>query len=218
MRAAEQKTLEDRKSIDEAPPAPSKKMLIASDSQRQQLPQKKGLQSQVVKKDFCGDILYTTHPGAIYKPYAVSPFGDTVELHDGSMWSICSEDRPYTFNWLTSDDLVIIPNSDWFSLYTYRIVNQQTGASVRANLALGPIYRGIFTYWIVAIDYINGQVCLQDGSIWTMSPIDFNIIKKWMINDTVIIGVNNGAFAAIRPNILINVNMNNYGMGSCLFY
>lgn len=198
---------------------PSASMLMASASIRAQMPANTDSESSVTKKDLLSkSLLYTSHPGAFYSPYVVSLFGDTVEFHDGSVWSICFDDRTLTYNWLITDDIVVTPNDEWFSLYAYRLTNQQTGVAVRANLYLGPIYRGIFSYWIVAIDYINGQVCLQDGSIWSMSPIDLNIIRKWMVGDTVIIGVNNNAFASIRPNILINVNTNNYGIGNCLFY
>lgn len=203
---------------DEQDVEPSAEMLLASASIRAQMPADSANESSVAKKELSSKSLYTSHPGAFYSPWVVSLFGDTVEFNDGSVWSICFEDRTFTYNWLITDDVIVTPNDEWFSLYAYRLTNQQTGIAVRANLYLGPIYRGIFSYWIVAIDYINGQVCLQDGSIWSMSPIDLNIVRKWIVGDTVIIGVNNNAFASIRPNILINVNTNNYGIGNCLFY
>lgn len=201
---------------DECDSIPSDSMLLASASIRAQMPESDVENS--VKKEPFGSKLYTTHPGVFYKPNTVSVFGDTVEFHDGSIWSIAFDDRPFVFNWFTSDDVVIMPNDDWYSLYTYRLHNQQTGLSVRSNIYLGPVFRGFYSYWIIAIDYYNDQVCLQDGSIWSMSPLDDGITRNWKIGDTVILGVNNNSFSSIRPNILINVNMNNYGMGNCLFY
>lgn len=198
----------------EVPAQPTEEMLEASAKAKEQ-----------TEKDSVGAlklnskaIYYTTHPGAFHYPKGVSIFGETVELEDGSLWSIYSGDRYLTLNWLVTDDIVITPNWTWYSIFQYRLVNQQTGASVQASLTLGPIYAGFYTHWIVAIDYYNNQICLEDGSVWSMSAFDTSITNKWLINDTIIIGVNDGVLSSTRPNILINVNTNNYGCGTCLFY
>ena len=163
-------------------------------------------------------VYYTTHDGAYHKPISISPVGNTVELEDGSIWNIHSRDSQKTLNWLATDILVVTPNHCWFSIYDFRLVNQNTGASVRANLSLGPIYNGLQTHWIVGIDYNNRVIVLEDGSVWNMSYFDDAVVKKWLMNDIVIIGINDGWFAGNKRNILINVNMLNYAACKCINY
>ena len=106
-------------------------------------------------------VYYTTHPGAFYYPVVVSLLGDSVQLHDGSIWSIANGDSYKTLNWLTSDIIVITPNQEWFSSYMFRMTNQDTGVSVKCNMMLGPIYNGLYTHWIYAIDYVNKEILLR---------------------------------------------------------
>lgn len=160
---------------------------------------------------------YTTHTGALHYPFAVSVFGDRVELEDGSVWTVRSGDTYKTLNWLTSDLIVMTPNQEWFTVYNYKLTNQNTGVSVGVNLELGPIYNGTCTHWIIAIDKANNKVCLEDGSIWEMSNDDYRVVNKWLINDTVIIGVNDGWLSSYRPNILLNVNTLNHARCTCIY-
>lgn len=160
---------------------------------------------------------YTSHPGAFHNPVAVSALGDTVEFRDGSIWTIASGDTYKTLNWLTSDRLVVTPNHSWFSSFMFCITNQDTGVSVKANLFLGPIYNGLYTHWIVAINYYTQEICLEDGSIWKLSGFDSSIYNKWLLNDTIIIGVNDGFLSSSKPNILINVNTLTYSRAKCTF-
>jgi hypothetical protein len=161
-----------------------------------------------------GYTYYTSHAGALHQPMAVGAYGETVELEDGSIWSIYSGDRYKTLNWYTSDPIIVLPNH-YFSLYNYKIINVNTGAVCQANLFLGPIYNGYYTKWITAIDYIQELVWLNDGTCWQMSGYDYSTVQKWLPNDTVIIGINDGSFSGSNPNILINVNMLNYAIGKC---
>jgi hypothetical protein len=94
--------------------------------------------------------------------------------------------------------------------------NQATGTSAKANLYLGPFYNGLFTHWINSIDYSNGVVILEDGSTWVMSSWDKKSWKKWLPNDTVLIGVNDGFLSSFNPNILLNVNVLNHAIGECV--
>lgn len=158
-------------------------------------------------------MFYTSHPGAFHRADYISIFGDSIELEDGSIWSVRGSDAYKTLNWLPSDLIVITPNHSWFSVYNFRLTNQNTGVSVESNLNLGPIYNGPFTHWIVSIDYYHDVVYLEDGSVWNMSYYDGSIVRKWVVNDTVIIGINDSWLSATRPNILINVNMLNYAAG-----
>lgn len=158
----------------------------------------------------------TSHPGAIHYPVAVSFTGDLIELEDGSVWAVRPCDAYKTLNWILGDTVFILPN-DWFSIYSYRIVNQQTGAVVDVNLSQGPIYNCVYTHWIVGIDYWNEEIWLEDGSRWTITAFDYSTFKKWALNDTVIIGINDDYMSTTRPNILINVNMLNYCRANCCF-
>jgi len=162
--------------------------------------------------------LTTTHAGIYQAPLAVSALGDTVELVDGSIWNVRSNDRYKTFDWLTSDQVIIKPNHSWFSSYHYKLTNLSTKSNVAVNLSLGPIYNGVHTHWIVAIDYQNRQICLEDGTVWSIKKSDRGAMNKWIVNDTVIIGVNDGYFSSkSNPNILINVNVLNYARGAVMY-
>lgn len=162
------------------------------------------------------DEYYTTHPGAFHQPVAVSPYGDTIELEDGSVWTARSYDRYKTLDWMMGDSILIAPNHNWFSLYDFKLINQNTGAHVEVNLSLGPYYNGFHTRWIQSIDYYNRIIVLDDHSVWNMSKYDRSIIYNWAVNDTVIIGINDGWLVGDYVNILINVNMLNYGAGKSL--
>lgn len=160
-------------------------------------------------------VFYTSHEGAFHRAVGVTFFGDQVTLEDGSIWTVASFDRWNTLNWLTTDTILVMQNKWMFSSYKFMLVNQNTGAEVEVNLTLGPIYSGVYTHWIVAIDYFNDEVFLEDGSIWKMDWFDSSAINKWMVNDTVIVGVNESR-SLVNPNILINVNVLNYARGICL--
>lgn len=157
---------------------------------------------------------YTTHAGALHWAISVTPFGDSVQLEDGSIWSVSSWDRYKTLNWLSSDTILVAQSSNYFSIYGYKLINVNTGAEVEVNLTLGPIYNSVYTYYIVGIDYFWNEVMLNDGTVWKFFWDD-SVMKKWLINDTVIIGINDGAFSGSEPNILINVSMLNYARCVC---
>jgi hypothetical protein len=171
----------------------------------------------IAKSSINATTYYSSHQGAMHHPIAVSLLGETIELEDGSIWSVSSGDRHQTLDWMTGDIIVILPNHTWFSSYDYRLVNLNTGANIKVNLSLGPIYNGFYTHWIIAIDYKHGEICLEDGSVWDMSSWDSSIVSNWLPNDTIIIGINDGWFSGSNPNMLINVNMNDHAIGNCIY-
>jgi hypothetical protein len=173
--------------------------------------------NMIQKKGVNATTYYTSHEGAMHHPISVSLLGETVELEDGSIWTVSSSDRYQTLDWMTGDIIIILPNHTWFSAYDYRLVNLNTGANIKVNLSLGPIYNGIYTHWILAIDYNKREICLEDGSVWKMSWWDGSILNQWLPNDTIIIGINDGWFSGGNPNMLINVNMNDNAIGNCVF-
>ncbi|MBA3238318.1 MAG: hypothetical protein H0T62_08255 [Parachlamydiaceae bacterium] len=205
--------------------APMQEILAASQAAKA-LFQKQGLNeatAQISKKGI------TTHPGVFH--FSVGFSGNTIGLEDGSWWKAYSGDMSITKNWVTSlgsftpDSIIIEPNLNWpsYSNYRYYLTNQQTSKSVRVNLSLAPFYNGTYTHYIHSYTYIVDsygflyvQLCLNDGSIWNMLTDDYPITSLWKVNDTVILGCNSGVYSAIAPNILINVNTNNYGAGACV--
>lgn len=159
----------------------------------------------------------TSHLGAYHQPHYITPLGDVIRLEDGSEWAVRYSDRNNTLDWYTSDRLIITPNHDWFSSYDYRINNESTGAVVRVNLITAPYYNGVFTHWIVAIDYTHKQVCLEDGSVWSISVWDGAELSRMALEDTIIIGTNDSWFKSSRPNILINVDTLEFVKARCDF-
>lgn len=172
-------------------------------------------------------IVSSGHPG-IFK-FSTKISGKKVYLEDGSRWRIHPADVYYMTNWYTSmnsflpDNIVISLNTDPSSYLSYRycLVNQQTQVAVRAEIDLAPLKilkRTIYSYAWLKDSYgqLYVQLCLNDGSVWNMLSNDFPFTGIWKINDTIIIGSNNGIASSIAPNILININSNNYGAGNCI--
>lgn len=165
---------------------------------------------------FSSNVFYTTHNGAYHNPVSVTALGGVVHLEDGSVWSIADGDHYKTLNWYTNDLLVLTPNHDWFTTEMFRMSNQNTGVSVRCNMVLGPIYHGLYTHWIVGINYYTQEIYLEDGSIWQVTGFDSSIFSKWLLNDTIVIGVNDGYLSTTKPNILIDVNTLTFVRATCV--
>lgn len=162
---------------------------------------------------------YTSHNGAFHNPYFVSSCCTKVELGNGSIWHIAPSDAYKISNnfWYTDDLIVITPNHEWFSSYMFRMHNQNTGVNVKCNLHLGPFYNGLLTHWIIAINYYTQEIWLQDGSIWQVTGLDSSTFSNFCLNDTVIIGINDGFLSSTRPNILINVNTLTHVRANCIW-
>lgn len=165
---------------------------------------------------FSADVFYTTHNGAYHNPISVKSLGGIVHLEDGSVWSIADGDHYKTLNWYTNDLIVLTPNHDWFTTELFRMSNQNTGVSVRCNMVLGPIYHGLYTHWIVGINYYTQTIYLEDGSVWDVTGFDSSIFGKWLVNDTIVIGVNDGYLSSTKPNILIDVNTLTFVRAICI--
>ncbi len=167
------------------------------------------------------------HPG-IFK-FASNISGNKVYLEDGSRWRVHSSDLYYMSNWYTSansflpDNIVVALNTDTASYLSYRycLVNQHTQVAVRAEINLAPLKslrRYIYSYAWLTDNYghLYVQLCLNDGSVWNMLSADFPFTGLWNVDDTVIIGSNNSFGNSVAPNILININSNNFGAGLCI--
>lgn len=140
---------------------------------------------------------------------AVAISGESVEFEDGSVWKVSAYDAHKVKHFQMQDPLIVTQNHRWFSRYQYRIINQVTGASLEANLYLGPIKEGIYTNYICEIDQYRGEVYLTDNSRWKVSIYDAALLEKWVLNDPIIIGQNSGWDSACQG-LLINVETGNY--------
>lgn len=163
----------------------------------------------------------TTHPGALHYVTAVTyPYGDPVQLEDGSIWSISTSDSYKTLNWLTTDNILIVPNRNpvWYTIYPYCLLNQQTGVSVQATPTSSPWFNGYYSRWIYSIDYYNCQVLLNDGSVWNVPFCDSWILSGYLPGDYVTMGFNDSPGNGLGANILINFNTLQYVYSNCIYY
>lgn len=149
-------------------------------------------------------------PNYCHWVYAISTLGDTIQLEDGSVWSISPRDSHKIFNWKSQDALIIYPNYRWFSNYNYRVLNKATNQTIEVNLNLSPIVDGEGTNYIHDIKNDCSAVMLQDQSVWHVNSKDRKIVEQWALGDLIIIGVYDKGYFESDTNILINANMNNH--------
>lgn len=189
----------------------------ATAAQKQQF-STKSLNKQL--KATSSDLFYTSHEGVFQYPVSISGYGD-IMFEDGSMWFVKPSEAHRVQKWLgispvgevISYPIVVSINHSLFSSYNFKLTNQTTGVSVCANLSLKPDYYNQNTHWIAAIDYYYNIVYLEDGTVWHMSSFDSGIVNEWLVNDTVIIGINDSWGSSSNPNILINANLlTSYGI------
>lgn len=156
--------------------------------------------------------IFKSYPPVYFSPAvhclkAISAFGDSLTIEDGSQWVVSANDAPKILNWGSQDLILITQNHRWFSKYKYKIVNQNSGASVEANLNLGPIDDGNHAPCVIAIDTTRGELVLSNNSRWQISSYDSANFEDWRLNDLIIIGFNSGWDSGC-PGLLINVDMN----------
>lgn len=132
--------------------------------------------------------------------------GTLIAIEDESQWEIPESNKKTSSNWDLGDQLIITPNSSYFSSYSYTLHNLKTGTSTPANLYYGPRIDGDYTKQVTLIDTVEGEVTLSDGSSWIVSTYDEANLKKWEVYDYVIIGKSNNN----NKNILINVNLDKH--------
>lgn len=200
---------------------PSEEMLEACRNCELENPIEKSMDETKAKELKKKATYYTSHPGAMHYAIAVSlPYGDPVQLEDGSIWSVYTGDSYKTLNWLLTDDILILPNRNpvWNSIYPYSLLNVQTGVSVQATFSAGPWIYSSYTYWIYSIDYYNCQICLNDGSVWSIPYSDSWILNTFLPGDYVTMGFNPTPGNGLGSNILINFSTMQYVYSTCIIY
>ncbi len=154
--------------------------------------------------------------------YGMDPAGATVELDDRAVWRVEGEDSRYNVRyWLPQDPIVIYPvMCTCFTGTRFFMYNQRTKTSANAEISLGPVIGGPCNNRIIYIDYMYGEVRLQDGqggvSVWIAEPNDLYVIQNWRLYQSVILGSNNtwpANWASRCHHILINVENNSYIRG-----
>lgn len=172
----------------------------------------------LVKNDNFFAYIFDSYPSAYYPPSihwlsGISAFGDSIELEDGSTWKVSDYDRYKANNWRSEDPLLITQNHRWFSKYSYRIINKNSGASVETNLYFGPIKNGEYTLYIFSIDRVKNTIKAINGkneiTHWEICSKDWHEFDEWEPNDAIIVGYNSGWDSRYEC-ILINVNMDNF--------
>lgn len=163
----------------------------------------------------------TTHPNALHYVTAVTqPYGSSVQLEEGSIWNVYSGDGYKALNWLTTDNILILPNRNtfWNSVYPYRLLNQQTGASAQVVCSYASWTNSGYSRWIYSIDYYNCQLCLSDGSIWNIPFCDAGVLDSFLPGDYIIMGFNDMPRNGLGENILINFSTTEYVYSTCIYY
>ncbi len=136
-----------------------------------------------------------------------------VQMEDETRWLVADYDVYKTLSWRSEDYIAIYPNYSYFSkdIYKYRLVNRRNGDVVEAKLTRGPLVGGPFTKMVMAVDAYNSALFLTDGTQWSVRSGDYSELRKWQVNDFVIIAINDGFWSGyFYPTVLINVTRNEY--------
>jgi hypothetical protein len=160
--------------------------------------------------DYDSNYLYRIYPSANYFPVSITPSGDNIQLHDGSLWYVHPNQRNIIKNWVQTDKLFIKPNVAWFSSYSYvlqnRTIEDRNQRIVEVSLLEPPVMNGDYTRWVIDVDYHNHLVYLNDDTVWYINPNDSSF-NKWQIGQRLVIGVNNRWRTSEFPHILINAGI-----------
>lgn len=166
-------------------------------------------QKECSSKFFTSAFPTSYFPIGMHSLLSVSAAGTSLDIEDGSRWSIPAySDRVKIAHWSSQDPLIITQNDQWWPLApTYKIMNHATGEQIRANLQLGPFKNGPYTRYIQTINYQLGEIVLNDLTKWQISILDMDALIDWYISDAVIVGYNT-SWDSNCQGLLINVNKN----------
>jgi hypothetical protein len=148
---------------------------------------------------------------------SLDPAGATIEMDDNSIWRIeGTNSRCNVQNWELNDPIIIYPVTYTYMTGTrFFVYNQRTRTNANAELLIGPVVAAPTNNRIIHIDYMYGEVRLQDGqgnvSIWIAENNDLNIIQNWRLFQSVILGSNKtwpANWSSDCEYILINVENN----------
>ncbi len=164
----------------------------------------------------------TTHRAAYHKAINRSADGLDIELEDKSIWQVHSWDASKVKSWQSHQIIVVAPNKNIFTKgsYPFKFVNLDTKQTVKVKMKLTPVLndpnQDIYVHWIEDINYYNGIIRLEDGSVWNIKPSDISMMRHFARYNIVIVGTNDGWFRGSYSNILICVRNNAYICGTVI--
>lgn len=137
-----------------------------------------------------------------------------IKIEDGSTWEIAESDVATINSWSNDDALFITPNTSWWFLTKkkYYITRELDGSYVQANLIDGPVVYGPYSHWVIGLDVTQGQIFLENQSVWCVDPNDLYILTDrvnktdWAEKDHIIMIEDKRA--KDYKYVFINVNMN----------
>lgn len=147
--------------------------------------------------------------------FGFTPDGSTIQMMDGSKWSVLGEGNLKVTNWVKSDDIFIKP-ALWYAPSKYVFYNRTLNETVSVNLIAFPSQTSDYTFKISNINYTKRWVLLNDNTVWQVGPdVSFS---SWQIGDRVLVGVNNYWRTTAYPQIIINVEIQKAPYCSAIFY
>lgn len=126
--------------------------------------------------------------------------GKTLATYDETIWEIARGDNSTAARWPKNSPVILSPNTNWFSAYSFRLTNKLRGESVNANISFGPYKK--FAIYITDLDHQTGFISLSNGTQWRVDPT--SEFQRWKPGQAVLIGENYAWFQ--RDYILININ------------
>ena len=156
---------------------------------------------------YYGNLYPYSYAGSHHWVTGVSLLGDYVYTEDGAGYTISSLDAWETTYWLTTDRIIITADTG-LSYYNYYICNLTRGTKVLAHMTEGPYYLGAHTRWITSKGVFG--FWLNDGYYCDVSSFDYDLMDLYAVNDTIVVGVNDGFLSLFNPFILINVELDMY--------
>lgn len=166
-------------------------------------------------------LFYTSNEEAYQHLHEVVPLGDQLVLWDRSRWTVNPDQAYLCKKWQKGAEVVVLPNRPWLfrSPYKFRIQNVALGESVEVNMALSAHVDSHLFHYLTYVDYRNGRVVLNDGSVWSVPLNDTDLLAEWCAEPherhIIMIGMNDSWFS-FKPNILINVSRYSYLPARCI--
>lgn len=133
----------------------------------------------------------------------------SVELSDGSVWTVSLFDRYKIKTWSTNHCIHVTQNTRWFSSNRYRLINEQLGDVVEVALAEGPWLESANAIKIKYIDLKTKTVELIDGRKLSVAESDAVSLASWHIADSLILGFNSG-FDRKHETLIVHVASNTF--------
>lgn len=137
-----------------------------------------------------------------------------IQLDDGSIWKVHTEDLKKMVKWKKKHLIIVKPYHhclypDFIVAYKYVLQN------ISLNEVIGVYFHSFpkneqEDLCVEDIDYNLGVITLSDKSCWEVNVENHTYFFSWQKGDRLIIGVNNRWREEAYPQILINADRNLY--------